>query len=193
MIFEDGKGTGSKARVDSTNKLHTRAITETTELHEIVEGDGYNINTGNISFTAAGTLLYIKNNENRDLILSTLIVGVGTGSTSDMGEVTISRDPTGGDLASDATAVSINQNRLFGSSKTLSADVYKGKSGGTNTGDTDIVLIYSGTNTRVVATLNLVIPKGRIVTIEYDPKLSSGSVKAYAAAICFLANSNSTD
>ena len=33
MIFEDGKGTGSKARVDKNNRMHVQSVTETEGLH----------------------------------------------------------------------------------------------------------------------------------------------------------------
>ena len=103
------------------------------------------------------------------------------------------RNPTGGDLISDATAVDMNQNRNFGSSKTLTADVYKGKSAGTITGGDDIVLLYQGTDSRLFASLILQVPKGQSIAIKIDPKLSSGSVKAYCAAVCYLKSVTSAD
>lgn len=186
MIIDDGTGTGTKAAVTTTNRLRVQAITESEAQHAIEAGEGYNINTGNITFSAAGTLLYLKNNEDQDMLIDAIAVGVGTGTTSDIGEITIEQNPTGGDLISDATAVAMNANRNFGSSKTLTADVYKGKSGGTSTGGTDTILFYQGTNGRLFASIDLVVPKGSSIAITYDPKLSSGSVKAYAAAVIHL-------
>ena len=186
MIIDDGKGNGYSAEVDSQQRLSTKAITEPEALHATEIGDGYNINTGNITFSAAGSMLYILNNEDRDLIIETVVIGIGTGTTSDMGELTITRDDTAGDLITDQTAVPINQNRNFGSNKTLSATVYKGKSGGTATGGDDVIYAYTGTNTRVALDINLVVPKGSAISVVYDPKLSSGSVKAYCAAIVHL-------
>lgn len=186
MLIEDGKGSGNKSRVDGNNRLHVQGIQESEELHAIEQGDAYNINTGEISFTAAGTCLYLKNDEDRDLVVSAIAFGTGTASTSDIGEITIERDTTAGDLISDATAVSMNANRNFGSNKTLTATVYKGKSGGTSTGGTDIVLFYHGSSARLFTTINLLLTKGSSLAVTYDPKLSSGSIKAYCAIICFL-------
>jgi len=186
MIIDDGKGSGYSAEVDAQQRLQTKARTETETRQATNVGDAYNINTANITFTAAGSLLYILNNEDRDLLLETVIIGVGTGTTSDMGELYITKNDTAGDLITDQTAVTINQNRNFGSSKTLAATIYQGKSGGTATGGSDVVYVYTGTNTRVTLPINLTIPKGSSVSVTYDPKLSSGSIKAYCAVITHL-------
>ena len=186
MIIEDGKGTGYKARIDSDNRVHAHSVSATEELEAVKTGDAYNINTGPITFSAAGTLLYIKNNEDNDLVLDSLAFGAGSGTTSDIGELTLELNPTGGDLISDATAVDMNVNRNVGSSKTLTALVYKGKSGGTSTGATDAALFYHGTSSRLFASVNFIVPKGSSVAITYDPKLSSGTIKAYCAIICHL-------
>jgi len=184
----DGTGKGFLSRVDANFRLHTQSVTESEGAHSTEVGDAYNINTGNITFSAAGSLLFISNTEDKDLVIETLVIGVGTaGGTSDMGEITIASNDTAGDLGfSDNTAVSMNANRNFGSSKTLSATVYKGKSGGTSTGGADVILAYSGTNTRVALSIGLILPKGNNIAVTYDPKLSSGSVKAYCACICHL-------
>lgn len=193
MIIEDGKGTGSKARVDANNRLHTESVTETTEEHQVGLGDAYNLNTGPITLTGAGTLLYIKNNENQDLSIPAIVVATGDATNSDIGEIFVERNPTGGDIISDATAVDMNENRDFGSNKTLTADVFKGKTSGTSTGGDDIILIFHGSSARVFATINLVLTKGSTMTIRYDPKLVSGNIKVYAALICFLKDPLSED
>ena len=188
MIFEDGKGTGNKARVDANNRLHVQSNQETEELQAIVEGDGYTINTGELAYTAAGTMLFISNNEDKDLVVSSIAVGLNNlGTHSDIPRITVERNTTGGDLGfSDNTAVAMNANRNFGSAKTLTADVYAGKSGGTSTGGTDAMLFFQGPNGRLFATINLIVPKGQNIAITIDPKLSSGTLTAYAAAICYL-------
>jgi len=193
MLIEDGKGTGYKARVDSGNRLHISSVSETASVHAVREGDAYNLNTGNISFSAAGTLLYLKNNEDRDLFIESIAFGAGSASTSDIGELTIKSNISGGDLISDATAIPINQNRNIGSSKTLTATAYIGKSSGTSTGGSDVLFVYTSSASRALVTVNLIIKKGSNIAIIYDPKLSSGSVKAYVAAICYLVSPDSAD
>jgi hypothetical protein len=189
-IIEDGSGKGYSASVNSENRLKTAAVTEPSALHRASEDKGFNINTGPLSFTTAGTFIYLKNNEDDDLVIEAIAVGVnGLGTHSDIGVITIIDTPTGGDLLSDQTAVSINRNRKFGSAQTLVADVYSGKSGGTVTGGDDALLFYQGANGRLFAGINLIVPKGSSIAIKYDPKLSSGTVSAYCALICYLSES----
>ena len=190
--INDGTGAGNSAKVDTNKRLHTQAVIETEALHAAEVGDAYNINTGPISLTAAGTLLYVKNNEDQDLVIEAIAIGFGTGTVSDIGEITVERNPDSGDLISDASAVAMNQNRNFGSSKTLTADVFKGKSGGTSTGGDDIILLYQGVSGRLFASIGLVIPKGSSISITCDPKLSSGTIKAYCAIVCHLKDNASS-
>lgn len=187
MIIEDGQGNGYKAGVSSTKRLLTDSVTQTLQTYSVLQGDAYNINTGNITYSASGTCIYLLNNEDQDLYIEAIAFGAGSGTTSNIGEITVIRDPTGGDLISDATAVDMNQNRNFGSSRSLSATVYKGKSGGSVSGGNDIVLFYHGTSSRLYATLDMIVPKGKSIAVKYDPKLSSGSIKAYTALVCHLA------
>jgi hypothetical protein len=193
MILEDGTGSGSKAKVDANKRVHTQSVTESEALHAAEVGDAYNINTGPISFTAAGTLLYIKNNEDKDLVIEALAVGVSTGTTSDIGEITVERNTTGGDLITDATAVDMNQNRNFGSNKTLTVDAYKGKSGGTSTGGNDLILFYHDSNGRLFASIDLLLPKGSSMAVTFEPNLSSGSINAYCAAVVHLKDPATSD
>jgi hypothetical protein len=193
MIIVDGRGTGSKSRVDGNNRLHVQSVVEDEGVHSIEAGDAYNINTGNLSYSAAGTMLYLLNNEDRNLVVQTLAVGIGTGTVSDIPEITIIRNPTGGDLISDQTAVSINQNRNAGSTKTLSATVYSGKSSGTITGGNDWLYFYQNITGRLAASIDLFIPKGSSIAVKIDPKLSAGTVKAYAALVCYLKDPESSD
>lgn len=190
--FDDGTGAGFKAKVDGNNRLHVQAV-QVTEVQRATEvGDAYNINTGDISYATSGSMLYFKNNEDQDFILQSIAVGVGTGSVSEIGTVTIVRNPTGGDIITDATAPAMNQNRNFGSSKTLEDSlVYAGKSNGTVTGGNDIVQFYQGTSGRLFASIDMVIPKGSSLGIRYNPNLSSGTIKAYCALIGFLKDEES--
>ena len=80
-IITDGTGKGYKLRVDQSNRVRSHAITESEQLHAIEEGDGYNVNTGLISITGDATLLYIKNNDEADLVIDTIIIGTGQGIT----------------------------------------------------------------------------------------------------------------
>jgi hypothetical protein len=194
MLIDDGKGDGFKARVDSNKRLHTQSVTEEESIHAAEIGDAYNINTGLISITGDATLMYIKNNENQDLIIEAIAIGSFEGIThSDDPYITLVRNPTGGDLISDATAVSMNQNRNFGSNKTLTADAYKGKVSGTLTGGNDIAILQVNPATRSFYTINFVLPKGASMGIKLTANVTSGSANYYGAFICHLKDDASKD
>jgi hypothetical protein len=196
MIINDGTGKGNQAKVDTNNRIHTQAVTESESLHSSEVGDAYNINTGNIALTGDGTLIYLKNNEDKDLVIEAIAFGnngLGTYTSVANPRYTIVRNPTGGDLISDASAVSMNQNRNFGSNKTLTADTYKGKVSGTLTGGNDIAILEGTTDGRDYFTINFVLPKGSSIGIKYTANLSSGTAGIYAAIICFLKDPEGKD
>jgi hypothetical protein len=194
MLIDDGKGDGYKARVDSNKRLHTQSVTEPEALHAAETGDAYNINTGLISITGDATLMYIKNNEDQDLIIEAIAIGSFEGIThSDDPYITLVRNPTGGDLISDATAVSMNQNRNFGSNKTLTADAYKGKVSGTLTGGNDIAILQVTPGGRSFYTIDFILPKGSSMGVKITANVTSGSANWYGAFICHLKDDASKD
>jgi len=101
--------------------------------------------------------------------------------------VTVVKNPTAGDIVTDATPVSINANRNFGSANTLQDSlVYKGKDGGTLTDGTVALTLYSDQGSRLLAGINIELTKGTSIGIKIDPNLSSGTINAYAAIICHV-------
>lgn len=186
-FITDGQGRGYQAGVNSENRLLTHAVTEEESGHATEFNLAYNINTGNVSLSAATGLFYFKNNEDVDFIVSALAVGFGAGTQSDSGEITLIKNPTGGTLISNAVNVDINENRNFGSADTLlNSLAYKGVSGDTVTGGADTALFYQNQNSRGYYTIGLQVPKGSSMAISIDPKLSSGTMKAYVALIGYL-------
>lgn len=194
MKIEDGTGKGTSLKIDANNRAHTQTISETESLHSTELGDAYNINSGNIALTGDGTLLYLKNNEDKDLVIEALAFGNdGLGTHSSNPRYTIVRNPTAGDLISDATAVSMNANRNFGSNKTVTADTYKGKTSGTVTGGNDIAILEGTSDGRDYFTINFVLPKGSSIAVKWTANLSSGTAGVYAAIVCFLKDPEGKD
>lgn len=188
MKIDDGTGSGKQVKVDTKNRLRTHSTTEPEPMFATIEGDGYNLNTGLISITADATILYLKNNEDRDFEIEAIAVGAFEGIThSDDPYITIIRNPTGGDLISDATAISMNQNRNFGSNKVLTVDVFKGKVGGTVTGGNDIAILQVSPGTRSFFSINWILQKGSSIGIKLTANVSSGSANYYIAIIGHLA------
>jgi hypothetical protein len=178
--------TGDGARVDSTKRLetHSVALTETQEATEA--GDSYNLNTGNIGLTSQteSGILYFKNNEDRNIEIEAIAVGVDSaGTTGNDSIVTLVRNPTS---VSFSTAVDMNQNRNFGSSKTLTADVYKGAEAATITGGNDIAQFYMDAGSRLFAPIGFTLTKGDSVAIKIDTDTTAGTTNVYAAVICHL-------
>jgi hypothetical protein len=193
-IIRDGAGKGNQLKVDANNRAHTQSVSESEALHSAEQGDAYNLNTGLISVTGDATLCYIKNNEDQDLVIEAIALGSFEGIThSDDPYITLKRNPTGGDLISDATAVSMNANRNFGSNKTLTADVYKGKVGGTITGGTDAAILQVTPGGRSFYTINFILPKGSSLAVDLTANVSSGSANYYAAIICYLKDPEGSD
>ena len=183
----DGSGTGSRATVGADKRLQVRAISEDEEIHNGELGGTYNINTGLISITGDATLIYLKNNSDDNFILKSIALGSFEGIThSDDPYITLVRNPTGGDLITDATAVSMNQNRNFGSSKTAQVNVYKGKVGGTLTGGDDIAILQATPGGRSFYGIDFILPKGASVGVKLTANRSSGTANWYCALIGYF-------
>jgi hypothetical protein len=73
MQIEDGKGTGYKAEVDTTNLLLTRAITESHAAHiSFVDGETYMTECIDAGPVADEYTFYIKNDSDSELIIDEL-------------------------------------------------------------------------------------------------------------------------
>lgn len=186
MRIEDGRGSGNFASVNNRYELRTFAVTETKAQAANEDAVAYNINTGEITGITSGdaTLLYLKNGEDEDIFIDAIVFGIrGFTGLSDMAVVEFIRNPTGGDLISDASPVAQSANRNFGSAKTLKTSTlaYKGKNSGTLTGGDDFSLFYIGNNQRIFADINILLPKGSSFGVKITSDATAGT--AYCAAI----------
>jgi hypothetical protein len=188
----DGTGTGKRAKVDNNNQLHVFAVTESEQRQATAEGNEYNLNTGEIALTGTGesSLIYFKNDESEDFVVTSIALGIGTRSATvtDFAKITVIKNPIGGDIISDAILVDINSNTNFGSSKELASTslVYKGKNGGTITGGSDHAILYSGDG-RLFANINIELPKGSSIGIKIDLN-TSGGANVYCTLIGYVAD-----
>lgn len=191
-VIKDGKGTGNTSKVRG-NRLFTHSISEAENLHATEKGDGYNLNTGTIALTSSteSGVMYLKNNEDQDFIVESIAVGIGSaGTVTDSSIITLVRNPTS---VSFSAAVDINQNRDFGSNKTLTADVFKGAEAATITGGDDLALFYQAAGGRLFAAIDFVLQKGNSLAIKVDTQTSSGTTNVYAAIIGHLKNPDFKD
>jgi outer membrane protein assembly factor BamB len=190
ISIKDGS-TGYVAEVDSSNRLQTYAVTINENNQANSKGRAYNINTDDITLTDAveTPILYIKNNEDKDLHITALDLwaGTSTGGTATLGtKWVVERNPTAGTIISNATAVDIESNRNFGSNNTLLVDSYKGATGNTMTGGTDHLVFRGTLLSRIYVEIDEIIPKGSSIGIHVKPPTSNTSLIVYAAAICHL-------
>lgn len=186
-FIEDGTGKGYSMKVGSDNRAQVRSVSEAEVIHNAESGLAYNFNTGLISITGDATLMYFKNNDDNQFIITAIALGFFDGIThSDDPYITLIRNPDGGDLISDATAIDMNQNRNFGSALTADANVYKGKVGGTITGGNDIAILQATPGGRSFYTIDFILPKGSSLGIKLNANLSSGSANIYCALIGYF-------
>lgn len=187
IMIEDGTGSGSRLKIGSDNRLQARVVRETEIVHATESGNAYNWNTGLVSVSGDATLIYIKNNSDDQLVITNIALGAFDGIThSDAPYITVIRNPTGGDLISDATAVTMNQNRNFGSSNTATINVFKGKTSGTITGGNDIAILQTNKTGRSFFGIDFILTKGTSMAIKLTANRSSGSANYYCALIGYF-------
>lgn len=190
ITIMDGTGTSTFAKV-SSNRLFTDSVQRSEILESAFDGNAFNINTGTINLTSSNksAVLYVKNNETKDLVVEAFIylIGNSTGGSGDM-IISVLRNPTEGTIVSDATSVSYKGNRNFGSAKTLQADQYKGDEGLTFTdGDVIIESIFNQAPTRsFISGDGLTLPSGSSIGIEITPASGNTSVNCQFALPCYL-------
>lgn len=192
--IKDGVGKGYLAQVDSDNRLRARTTTESEEIFANRKGNAYNLNTGIINMTDANetTIFYMKNNEENDFVVTAVVVGAWNSANGDGFDMysTFVRNPTTGDIITNANNVDINSNRNYGSSNTLSANVYKGASGETVVNGTDHILIRITEESRNFITINEIIPKGSSFAVNITPPTSNDGMNVYVAVIGYLDKTN---
>jgi hypothetical protein len=190
-LIEDGSGGGNVAKVSTQNRLYTEAISIDQEVQANRDGNAYNINTGIINLTNATDtpVLYFKNNENKDAIITAVVIGLfnstGGSSTADV-YTTFIMNPSTGTIISGASNVDIISNRNAGSGNTLDANAYKGATGNTMTDGRDHVIVRITPGSRSFIGINEIIPKGKSFGVKIKPPTSNTSMNIYAAIICHL-------
>jgi len=183
----DGTGKGYHAKVGSDNRLAVDSITETIQEAAIAAGDGYNLATGRITLTSTSesALFYLENLEDHELEITSVFINTSASAGTLSGQpcLKIYRNPTGGTVVDDATAITTSSNSNFGSNKTLSANVYEGDEAKTLTGNTatiDVPLPSRAAVTFIEFSTKVVLPKGASYGITYQPETGSTSVDIIA-------------
>jgi hypothetical protein len=189
-VIEDGTGTGTVAKVNNTNRLYTDAVNRSQSQQAILQGNGYNVNTGPITLTSANesAVFYFKYTGNRILIIKEILAIVG-GTTGGSGEgiLSIIKNPTTGTIISSAVDVNNNVNRNFASANTLSALAYKGDEADTITnGITFANSSRSSFGTVIAFDADIIVlEKGNSIGVNFTPPTSNTSQEIRIALSVF--------
>lgn len=172
-IIQDGTGTKLKVKINSENRMLTQTISESEFDHSVGKGEAYNINTEFVTVTGSSEvpLLYIKSNEDRDLVLNAWFIGTDadTGTATRLSLFRVYKNPTSGTIISSGTDIT-PVNRNFGSSNELEVIAKKGGDGFTVSGYESTPVLYQtqGTKQRNFGTVQLVLTKGSSVVVTYQ-------------------------
>jgi len=179
-FLQDGTGTGYRAKVDSDNHLHTRAVSESGGTDAALKGNLYNVNTETVVLTSdtASSLVYMKNTDTVPWIVNRVFYNAGP-STDGVGDflAEVIANPTTGTLISGGTAL-VPHNLNFGSSNELVGTVLKGAEGSTITdGTVRVSTIIPVAGTRVLISFDsIVLPVGSSVAVRITPQTSNTSM-----------------
>ena len=176
-IIKDGSGAGSEAKVDTTNRLRTRTVSDTSAVEAIQDGRSFFVSTGVVTLTtdSASQLLYVKNCDTRDLFISQLVqvFGAATCGAGDYQANLYVNSTSGTLICCGACGVVINSNT--GSGLTACVIVKVGSEGSTVVGfaATDL----HPESKRVEINDLAIIPKGGSVAFGIIPPTGNMSMR----------------
>lgn len=168
-FIQDGTGKGYLVKVDSDNRIITRSVVQSEFDNSTSSSNAFNINTEFLTITNATEtpLLYIKNNEDYDLIVEAWFVGtdVAVGSATRQSIMRVHPNPTGGTIISSGSNLSAI-NRSVGSSEELNAVIKLGGDAFTLTTSGSPVLYQTQANVaRNFGVVHLAIKKGSSLAV----------------------------
>lgn len=125
----DGTGKTRWARVDDSNRVHTRAVNIEAIQQAVEDGDAYIALAAEFTLTSANSsdVFYIKNDGDRDIQIDTVIhwLGTSTGATTDFYFLHVESNPG----APSSSNVGVAANAKSGDSKTADVTVLGGTEG----------------------------------------------------------------
>jgi len=179
--IDSSLGNGFGASVNNLNKLEVRSITESQGGLHSRGGLRFNIVTSKLNVDDAdeNAILYFKNNEEQDFIITGYGINLGTSTGGSGGEWELKsiRNPTTGTIIDSGNAITpLNFNA--GSAKTLSATL-KEKSAAnqtfTNGDDPWLHTIGTGSGRTFISTDSLVLPPGTAIGFTFEAQPSNTS------------------
>ena len=202
VLSDPIRGTG--ARVSDTQRLASESLIQTEQDEAAVKGWKFNINTGDITLTNATktSVLYLKNIGDYDIVINNLIYNLGN-TTSGTGDILIQvlRNPAAGDIITNANVVetgpTVAANENFASTNLLEVNAYKGATGETALSGSDGIVLSTRSKDpsgRIfLGSLDLVLPKGTALGIDYTPPASNTSQTCQFIAAVHVRNPDFVD
>lgn len=179
-IIQDGSGKSFTARVDSTNRLFTRTVTEDRQLEGTLNGDTFAVGTPYLTQTGAteNGLLYFSSTEDLDLFATTFSsqARFTTGGTFSNYLIQLYTGIAASSLTGtwvDFTPLNLN----FGSSDSISGTFkYGSPAGAAGFSGTPKFQLAFPINVYNQITTSLVFPKGIGVLLTVTPPTSNTSM-----------------
>ena len=174
----DGTGRNVKAKVDDSNRLYTQSVNRSEREEESLAGEAYIVGTGFVNLTTSGTsaVLYFKNNEDVDLIITRFLVGVkkSAGGTENFVTGIIYKNPTSM-VSGTGNPLAIN-NVNFGSSNTVDADSEIGQQGALLAGGSAYLATVAPTENLTSEVASTILPKGSSIGVFITPPPGNTSI-----------------
>lgn len=177
--IQDGNGSGRTAGVDTRYRLLTASIIRTESEFSTATGLKYNINTGYITLTNAlkTSVLYVMNNDDRDMIISNFIYNTGFTAGTGNRFIDVIRNPKNGDIITNQNNVDIGigteSNLNYGSSLEPLITAYKGASGEAvfSDGQESVLTVDPNPSGRILISPGggVILPKGSSIGFNYTP------------------------
>jgi len=186
-IIKDGTGQGKAAKVDNKHRLATKTVSQSELISATQSGNAYTLSTGLINLTSGdeSAVLYLKSNENSDLVVAKILTQVGLSNAT--GDI-IRRDiiaPTTGTLITDATPALV-ANLNTGSSNSLDATVYVGAEGKTVGGGVFTGLSIWHQSQTIESDIGFIVPKGAVLGLSFEPPTGNTSLNIIIEVIVYL-------
>lgn len=176
--IQDGTGSNRKARISTDNRLFTASTTRSEREQEALLGEAYIIGTGFVNLTTTGTsaVLYFKNNEDVDLVITRFLIGVkkSVGGTENFITGIIYKNPTSM-VSGTGNPLTIN-NVNFGSSNVIESDSEIGQEGALLAGGSAYLATVAPVENLTSETASTILPKGTSIGVFITPPAGNTSI-----------------
>jgi len=177
--IQDGTGSSKKAKVSNSNRLFVESVTRSEREEEALLGEAYIVGSGFVELTTTGTsaVLYFKNNEDEDLVITRFLIGVkkSSGGTENFVTGIIYKNPTS--MVSGTTNSLILNNVNFGSSNTLNIDSEIGQTGALLAGGSAYLATVAPTENLTAEDASTILPKGSSIGVFITPPPGNTSIE----------------